>query len=258
MPSGMPRERDAYRKEAVPPKASGLRQTEHVNGYATPAATPEWTGASAPPKYTYRQEYADDNEFPTPDGYRTEYREPRGAAPKQPQQARFTRSPSPMAAREPERERTRAASSRYPNGHDAPRPAPAPRQTSTTYAYKPGVGVEPTARPTTSRENSARMEPERERATYGSSRLDADKQRMHGDKLYGEIDNNRATARSPRQSGNSKFTPPAHPDVSYSREIRPENVRVQSGYGTRRPSTSTNNRPSYTRRGSSHPMVYAQ
>jgi len=220
MPSMVTRE--SRRKE--PQKGSSLRQTEIVDGYATPSVTPEYNSTS-PNKYRYQQEYADDHEYPTPDGYRTEVREPTGASKPS---GRYTRSPSPM--RERERDRARAASARYPTASPQ-RPAPLPRTTSTSYVYTPGQGVETYSRPNMTRENS----------------------RMRDPMLYGEVPTTARDTRSPRQT-QPKYSPPPE-GVRYQKEIRPEDIRVASGYGSKRPSAAT--RPSYSRSGSNYKPVYA-
>lgn len=252
VPLSRERERESRRKEstaaaaaaAASSKGAGLRQADLVDEYTTsspmpasaaaPAATatatatataPDRSGA-APPKYHYQQEYADDHEYPTPDGYRTEIREPTsGATSSRP---RFTRSPSPMrpSGRDREREKARGTSTRYAQPSPQ-RPSAGTRKTS--YVYNPATGVEP--RPPVSRENSG-----------GSARRD--------DSLYGEI---RPTApRLPRQSSASKHsTYPGYPDGAYRR--RPEDLPVQTGFGgARRPSVAV--RPTYERSGGSRPI----
>lgn len=201
----------AYRKDAAHQKVSGLRQTEIVDGQPTPGPTPgEWSGPNT--KYKYHSEYADDNEIPTTDGYRTEVREP-GTVPPRP---RYARSPSPMA-------KGRTNSARFVSPQRPPQPS---RTTSTSYVYTPGQGVE-AYKPAASRENS------------GRDRL-----------FYGEIPASRS---SPKPTSYSKYSPPSPPEgVRYQREIRPEDIKVQSGYdaySSRRPTTAT--RPSYSRQGSS-------
>lgn len=216
MPNVVSRERDPRRKE--PQKGSSLRHTETMEGYPTPAATPEFS-APPPPMYRYQQEYADDAEYPTPDGYRTKILEPTG-------KNRLTRSPSPT--RDAGREKGRTASARYPEPSPQ-RPAPLPRTTSTSYVYG-ARGAEPYVRPALSREASKRPE----------------------SMLYGELPTTTTATRdvrSPRQT-TSRYSPPQE-GVKYQREIKSEDVRIQSGYGygSRRPSIAT--RPSnYTRQGS--------
>ncbi|RMZ07741.1 hypothetical protein D0860_04972 [Hortaea werneckii] len=210
-------------------KSSGLRQTETADGMPPPGPTP----STSPSKYTYRQEYADDNEYPTPDGYRTELREPGPGAQKT---NRYTRSPSPMREapmREaPERPPmvSRTSSARYPPS-SAPRPNHS-RRTSTSYVYSPSTqGVEAYSRPSLSREPSSR--------TYGEIPSAATREQ-------------RADTRSPRQP-HGKYSPPPE-SVRYSKEFRPEDIRVQSGYGSRRPSTASTTRPSYSRHSSYNPV----
>ncbi|KAK4541689.1 hypothetical protein LTR36_007398 [Oleoguttula mirabilis] len=214
MPNVHARERDPRRKE--PQKGSSLRQAENVDSYPTPAATPEVSGA--PPKYRYNREYADDTEYATPDGYRTadgyrtEVLEPKV-------KTRLTRSPSPV--RDTGRDKGRTASARYAPPSPQ-RPAP-PRTTSTSYVYGTN-GVEQYSRPGVSRESSKRGDPT----------------------LYGELPTTTRDLRSPRQS-TSRYSPPEE-GVKYTKDFKTEDVRVQSGYGSRRPSMPT--RPSYARQGS--------
>ena len=192
---------------------SKARHYETTDGYITPEATPEPQSAR---KYHYGQEYADDDEYPTPDGYRTtdgyrtEVREP------QPTRPRYTRSPSPVK----DRERPRHPSSKYSSSQSQARPQPT-RTTSTTYQYGPGGQSESYSRPAVSREDSGRS----------------------GHLYYGEVP---TTTRSPKQS-QSRYSPPAD-SVYYQREIRPEDIKVQTGY-KRRPS-HMNEPPRYSRSGS--------
>lgn len=233
-------------ENAVPQRG---RPTEFTEGLATPATTPEWTGPSGPnsTKFNYGRQYADDEEYPTPDGYRTELRQPpEGARPKFTR--RVTKSPSPVRdsrdvreardardardsretrdVRDPresrERERPRTTSSRYP---ETTRPAFANTRT-TSYVYAPGSGgVEPLERP---RPTTARTVDPRD------------------PRLYGEI---RPSTGSPRQR-NGAFDPPED-SVRYQRPIRPEDIRVQSGHNYRRPSAD---RPTLSRSGSGNPI----
>ncbi|KAK5122209.1 hypothetical protein LTR85_004119 [Meristemomyces frigidus] len=196
MPNVYSRERDPRRKE--PQKGSSLRHTENMDAYPTPAATPEVSGPH-PPKYRYNTEYADDREYPTPDGYRTVDVEPKV-------KSRFTRSPSPL--RDTGRDKGRTASARYPTMFPQ-RPAP-PRTTSTSYVYGTN-GVEPYSRPALSRETSKRGEPT----------------------LYGEVPTPARDVRSPRQS-TSRYAPPAE-GVKYQKDFKQDDVR----YGSRRPSIAT-------------------
>lgn len=123
-----------------------------------------------------------------------------------------TRSPSPTG----KEERGRAASSRYPA---APTRPPLPSSRTTSYVYSPGQGLQDMpARPTLSRNESLRR-----------------------DHLYGEIPTTRS---SPRQS-RTKYSPPDE-DVRYS-QIRPEDVKYQTGYSSRRGSEV---RPNYNRTNS--------
>ncbi|KAK4948398.1 hypothetical protein LTR10_012932 [Elasticomyces elasticus] len=239
------RERDIPRRKDgipnMPAKGSHLRQTELVDGLPTPAATPEYSGnvnANAN-KYRYQQEYADDHEYPTPDGYRTELRQPPpgGATTTKP---RYTKSPDRMGG-ERERDRPhRAASARYEEHLSPHRPVQPSRTTSTSYVYTPGQGVNETAygRPAMNRETSsasARGPLYGEVPTTASGRESRDRERE---------------TRSPRQPS-SRYSPPPE-SVRYAKDVRPEDIRMQSGYSGRRTSDA---RPTYSRGGS---YVYAK
>lgn len=182
------------REDRKAPKQSKLRTTEISDGLPTPSATPVDTAA---PRYPYGKEYADDGEYATPNGYRTEVREPGAGSRK------VTRSPSPM-----KEDRGRAASSRYPEA--SPRPQPQGRTTSYVYT-KNDVDAMRSSRPSLSRNESSR------RASDYQT-------------LYGEI----PTTRSPRVN-RSKYSPPPE-EVRYQREVKPEDVRYQTGYSSRRAS----------------------
>lgn len=145
---------------------SNLREAK--DAYPSPESSPE------PPlskKYNYggTQGYADDNEFPTVDGYKTEIREPSNS---RTTRRGITRSPSPL--REAAREKARSTSTKH-----AP---PQPQRTTSyhTYTYPSGGATDPYTRPAVSRENSGRGP------------------------LYGEI----KTTNSPRPT-QSKYSPPA-------------------------------------------------
>lgn len=204
---------------SVPVRKSGLRETVISEGLPTPDATPtDYFPPSA--KYRYGKEYADDHEYPTPNGYRTEVREPKES------RKPFERSPSPMSRVETRPERPRAASSRYANV------VPPPPLRTTSYVYTPS-GVQETSpqayspRPSLAREASTR-----------------------GRTLYGEIQtsNSRYEAVSPMVSG--KYSPPLE-GVRYQKEIRPTDVKMATGYNvpsSRRPSEGM--RPTMSRSGS--------
>ena len=237
------RERDAQRRrDNVPIKGSSLRQTEHTEGLPTPAATPEYTAApsTSPPKtnpYRYNQEYADDNEFPTPDGYRTEVRHPSAnAAATKP---RYTRSPERMP--EPRGPERRTSSARYSHPH---RPGNNSRTTSTSYVYTPGQGLSAADSP------SAASATAGARDYFGRPSLSRENSARSG--LYGEITTTATMrereTRSPRQNS-SRYSPPA--DVKYQKDFRMEDVRMQSGYGTSsRGGRGDHERPGYSRGGS--------
>lgn len=202
-------------KDSSKLRAEVHRADVDVNSYLTPEATPE----PRPRRYSYGTEYADDKEYPTPDGYRTEVREPEPAKPSRGQ--RFTRSPSPM--REKDRsERKRSTSSKYA----APQPPPLNRASTTQYVYPRDGGESYVAsRPSMSRDSSGR--------------------------LYGEIPTTRET-RSPKPSA-QRYSPPPE-SVQYSRDIRAEDIKVQSGYNTSRRSAHKD-KPSYTRSSSSQQPI---
>lgn len=227
----------------APAKSSNLRQTEFPQGLATPATTPD---NATPPanKYGYGRKYADDVEYATPDGYRTEVREP-GSKRRPSVTRRITRSPSPIKdSREQPRERddrareypnrdgrsARTSSARYPS---TPQPSMPARTTSYVYSG-PGQGVEvhDRARPSLARGESLRSEvPTRENL------------------YYGEIPTTRSPAATLRRSNVDE-------GIRYQKPVRPEDIRVQSGYSSsKRPSGVE--RPSFARSGSGYTGVKA-
>lgn len=242
MPYGIPRVAD----NTVPAKSSNLRQTEFPEGLATPATTPD---NATPPsnKFNYGRTYADDGEYPTPDGYvRTEVREP--SAKSRPTVAhRVTRSPSPIKeareAREQPREReerprdlhtrdgrsARTSSARYPS---SPQPAMPARTTSYMYSGpERGVEAYERPRPTMSRGESLRTDiPTRET-------------------LYGEV----PTTRSPL-TGSRHRSAAGDEGIRYAKAPRPEDIKVQSGYSSMGRRAE---RPMYTRSGSGYSGVKA-
>ncbi|KAK0935048.1 hypothetical protein LTR29_013368 [Friedmanniomyces endolithicus] len=217
------REREVPRRKDgmpnMPSKGSSLRQTELVDGMPTPGTTPEHSGNTSNGKpYRYQQEYADDHEYATPDGYRTELRQPPpgAAATSKP---RYTKSPERMADRERERPH-RAASARHEEYLSPHRPAQPSRTTSTSYLYTPGQGVnESHGRPTLSREDSSARTPS---GLYGEIPTTA------SSTVGGGRDGRDREMRSPRQSS-SRHSPPAE-GVRYARDLRPEDIRMQSGH----------------------------
>ena len=174
---------------AAPPRRKESSRLRAEDAYVTPEPTPEPEAR----KYNYGQQYADDMEYPTPDGYRTEVREPAAAQPA-PRQ-RFTRSPSPL--KESRRERRPTSSKQQP--------PPMPRTTSRTYVYADPPQGDSYPRPPVSRENSGR----------GDSRL------------YGEI----PVSRSPRQQGYMYSPPPEKLNVQP--KLRHEDIKYQTGYSRR-------------------------
>ncbi|CZT16689.1 uncharacterized protein RCC_02524 [Ramularia collo-cygni] len=235
MPYGVPRAAE----NAPPTKGSHLRQTEFSEGLATPATTPDH---ATPPanKYNYSRQYADDAEYPTPDGYRTELREP-GSKSRPTVPHRVTRSPSPIKesrdVREQREERSRDPSSRDGRSArtssarqpSAPQPAMPPRTTSYMYSG-PGQGVEAydrASRPAMPRGESMRSEVPTREGLY-----------------YGEVPTTK------------NGVPPRHRSaavdegIRYAKKPKPEDIKVQSGYssvGRRAPE-----RPMYTRSGSGY------
>lgn len=226
------------RENTAPTKGSGLRQTEFNEGLATPATTPETTG---PPnanstKYNYGRQYADDMEYPTPDGYKTEVREPReqGRSSRPTFTRKVTQSPSPVKdvreGRERDsgdnRERGRTSSARY---QTSPQPPPLPTRTTSYHYGGPGQGVEAFDR---SRPSSGRAASSRD-AGY----------------LYGEM-------RPPSGSPGQKYGPYSPPDegpVRYGRGIRPEDIKYQTGtgYSYKR---GSGDRPTVGRHASNNPV----
>jgi len=208
------REREPTSSSRRPQKASGLRRTETTDSLPTPATTPE-PQSSHNAKYPYGREYADDHEFATPSGYRTEVHAPPPAAGSR----KVTRSPSPMKEERIKEERGRASSSRYPPTSQRP-PLPASRTTS--YVYTPqGLQDMPAGRPNLSRSDSVRTEVPSQ--------------------LFGEI----PTSRSPRTS-RARHSPPSA--EAHYQQYRPEDVKYQTGYSSRRPSETM--RPGYGRTNS--------
>lgn len=201
------RERESTRK---PQKSSGLRRTETTDSLPTPAATPE-PQPSHNSKYPYGREYADDNEFATPNGYRTEVHAPASAGTR-----KVTRSPSPIKEERLKEERGRASSSRYPQTAQRP-PLPASRTTS--YVYTPqGLQDMPAGRPGISRSESVRTDMPQ---------------------LFGEI----PTSRSPRTT-RARHSPPSA--EAHYQQHRPEDVKYQTGYPSSRRASETI-RPGYAR-----------
>jgi curved DNA-binding protein CbpA len=193
-----------------PQKSSGLRRTETTDSLPTPASTPE-PQPSHNVKYPYGREYADDHEFATPSGYRTEVHAPAAAGSR-----KVTRSPSPMKEERTKDERGRASSSRYPPTAQRP-PLPASRTTS--YVYTPqGLQDMPASRPGLSRSESVRTEVPPQ--------------------LFGEI----PTSRSPRIN-RARHSPPSA--EAHYQQYRPEDVKYQTGYSSRRASETI--RPGYNR-----------
>lgn len=201
------REREAA-SSRKPQKSSGLRRGETTDSLPTPAATPE-PQPSPNPKYPYGREYADDHEFATPSGYRTEVHAPTGAASR-----KVTRSPSPMKEERTKEDRGRASSSRYPPTSQRP-PMPASRTTSYVYTQG-GLQDMPAGRPNLPRSESVRTEVP----------------------LFGEI----PTSRSPRTS-RARHSPPSA--EAHYQQYRPEDVKYQTGYSSRRGSETM--RPGYAR-----------
>ncbi|EME87270.1 uncharacterized protein MYCFIDRAFT_85617 [Pseudocercospora fijiensis CIRAD86] len=256
-------------ENTVPTKSSNFRSTELNGGMPTPAPTPE---ESAVPthKFPYGKQYADDNEFATPDGYRTETRElEKPPRPQRPQYTRkTTRSPSPTKeAREPLRDMRESRDSRgYKDSREMPRdrdvrdprltthrstsarnfattqPSP-PNVRTTSYKFN-GSGVDPydNSRPSSGRDTSPR---ERE-PSY-----------KYDQRLYGEIPrerDSRPASGSPRQA-HGPHAPPVDEGINY-RRYRPEDIKYQTGYSIKRPSVDI--RPSLSRNGSGHASYYQQ
>jgi len=152
----------------------------------------------------YRQESADENEYPTPDGYRTELRQPPPGA-SATARSRYTKSPERMEGRE----RYRTASTRSREYLSPHRPTQPSRTTSTSYVYTPGQGV-----------NEGMNHP------GGAARTSP--------KYYGEMPTTAFPVRERERDGrrpqdnSSRYVPPAE-GVRFA--VRPEDIRMQSRYG---------------------------
>nr|POF17310.1 putative j domain-containing protein c4h3.01 [Quercus suber] len=224
MQSSADRERDRDVRKSkdsrVPPRSSGLRQAEFPEVTPAPSVNPEYSASTQDPStyYRYHSQYADDDEYPTPDGYKTAQVKPK----------KVTRSPSPLREREretrevrpqsrdfreprdPIREKGRTASSRYAQ-QAVPPPMPT-RTTSTSYVYNDGRNVDSYTRPVLSRGDSGRSE-------Y----------------LYGEMPREKVVPQSRSPKLSSKYSPPLEP------EYRPSTAQYRSGLVD-----DTQSRPSYT------------
>jgi len=207
------RERESTRK---PQKSSGLRRTENLDNLPTPGTTPEPT---IPQKYA--RPYADDHEFATPDGYRTEVHEPVAAAGGR----KVTRSPSPIKTERVKEDRGRASSSRYPAAPQRPTMQPS-RTTSYVYGAQ-GLQDVSASRPPLARNESVRSAAPQQ--------------------LYGEIP---TTSRSSPRQTRTKYSPPEE-DSRYARYMPEE--RPRSGYNTSRRNSEAV-RPTYAR----HPSYTSQ
>lgn len=249
----------ARRKESTAPaKGSSLRQTEiNDSGLPTPSATPDYPN-TRPSKYNYGKEYADDREFPTPDGYRTEVIEPANGKPN-PSRV-INRSPEPLDPRardrDPREKLTRASSSRYPETRPHP-PRLDTNTRTTSYKYTPS-GVEALASPDSYSPKqtppSASSAPSRPKLAREDS-MRSTSSRQPSSSLYGEVGgggNGVPSPRSPNQT-KSRYSPPGHEGgVQYQPEIQPKDIKYQTGYGQRRGSTrpslhSSGRGSSYTR-----------
>jgi curved DNA-binding protein CbpA len=211
------------RSENVAPKSS--KTTPSTESHPAPTSVPDNSGTS-PSKYA--RQYTDDVEYSSPDGYRTEVREPLTKGRERPQVARkITRSPSPVKEREqqssresiprtrdtvretreprePQRESresresrapTRAASARYQE-------RPTPSNTRTSYVYGgPDRGVEQFDRGVRPRELSPRTH-----------------------QVYGEI-------RPPTVADRSRYNPyiPAEEGIRYAKPFKAEDIKMASG-----------------------------
>lgn len=153
------------------------RSTEYYEGLATPAATPEYSGASAP-RYDNDRSYQDSRDYPARDSYRdqdhyqTEVREPtREGRRREPRTTvpsfarKITSSPSPQREiRVPPEYVDREARDRYPpSAKYAERPQISTMNSRTTsYRYDEARGltdVTPRSRPASGREASYRDSP---------------------------------------------------------------------------------------------------
>jgi curved DNA-binding protein CbpA len=204
------RERESTRK---PQKSSGLRRGETMDNLPTPATTPEPTTPHNA-KYPYGREYADDHEFATPSGYRTELHAPAAGG-----NRKVTRSPSPIKEErvKEKEERGRASSSRYPPTAQRP---PLPSSRTTSYVYTPqGLQDMAAGRPSLARSETARTDMP----------------------LYGEVPTSRSSPRQTRARHSPPGAEPHYPQPQY----RPDDVKYQTGHSSRRASETL--RPSYAR-----------
>lgn len=240
-------------ESTVPARSSNLRQTEFTEGLATPAPSPD-KDTSPQSKYSYGRQYADDAEYATPDGYRTDYRtevrEP-GSKARPTVPHRVTRSPSPIKetrdVRDSPREReerpsfpardsrsARTSSARYPA---SPQPTMPPRTTSYMYSG-PGQGVEAYERPRSgmSRGESMRSELPTRESLY-----------------YGEV----PTTKTSSPASRHRSAAAVDEGIRYAKAPRPEDIKVQSGYSSMGRRAAGVERPMYTRSGSGYSGVKA-
>lgn len=198
VPNFSPRRKDA----SVPMKSSHLRETEINEGLPTPSTTPEYvTPPPGPPysttrSYRYAPNELEDAEYTN--GRRTVLREPV-------EQRRITRSPSPVA-------HTRPSNTRYTSA-----PQPPPLRTSQPY-----YAASPTESPTSYTRNSpTRPAPPRRESTKPP--------------LYGELPKSTSTKYdySERESPRARYSPDSE-SVSYAKKYTQDDVRMASGYSTRK------------------------
>lgn len=255
---------NSRRKESTAPtRSSGLRQTETNDGdLPTPGATPDYP-ASRPSKYSYGREYADDREFPTPDGYRTEIIEPANGKPTATPGRFLNRSPSPIAeerTHEPRQQTTRAASSRYPETRPHP-PRLDTSTRSTSYKWSPN-GVQALSPEAYSPKS---QQPQQQPTSASSARpklVRGDSMRSSTSRqqvpLYGEVGGAPSASRGSPVQAKSRHPPSAgHEGVQYQPEIKAKDVKYQTGYSQQR----RGERPAYaTSRSNSYSQqpVYAR
>lgn len=260
-------------ENAVPTRASNLRTTEMNGGNPTSATIPDEQTAP-PPKYSYGRQYADDNEIPTPDGYRTEQREPeKPPRPQRPQfTRRITRSPSPMKGnrdstsretREPVREARDPRS--YRETREAPREATRERDMRDPRSMNQRTATQappPITRTTSYKYNGNGVDTyEDARANSGRDASPREPSHRYDQRLYGELPrdrdrDSRPASGSPRQA-QAPHAPPVDEGVNYRKMYRPEDIKYQTGgYSTRRPSADI--RPTLNRNTSGHVPYYQQ
>ena len=192
-------------------ESSKLRTQVPQDAYPTPETSPE---PPTPRRGSSGRNLTDEDDYRMPESYRTEFREPAS-----PRERQFTRSQPPMDDYPERREKSRPSSSKHPAMPSMK------RTTSTQYQYSsPAEPTDNPRRPSLQREGSSR--------------------------LFGEIPRDQEpTIRSPKPptSKSSRYAPPQS-DISYSQNIRPENIRMTTGnYNVRRGGSERRQTPVHAR-----------